>query len=149
MFGTFVVTLSSAWLRRYAYLHFAACLDHRMEAQFRRCPSLRGPTRGVRCSLLTGESHVHRAFGIEPNREGKSRCRNRRRSTQCRSRQRYLLTSRRKRFSELRAYGFLGSPHSPGPTPKTFLADLTGDMVLRCYPASSTSFSVFRSFPSW
>jgi hypothetical protein len=45
MFGTFVVTLSSAWLRRYAYLHFAACLDHRMEAQFRRCPGLRGPNR--------------------------------------------------------------------------------------------------------
>ena len=34
-------------------------------------------------------------------------------------------------------------------TGKTFLADLTGDMVLRCYRASSTSFSVFRSFLSW
>src|ERR687898_547557 len=44
--------------------------------------------------------------------------------------------------------GFLGSTYSSGPTRKR--ADLQGlGIALRRYRASSTSFSVLRSFPSW
>jgi hypothetical protein len=52
-------------------------------------------------------------------------------------------------FCELRLDQVLRSSHSPSPTLKAFLADWTGAMALRCYRASSRSFSVLRSALTW